>query len=101
MGDEAVFLVRDANRRVLLETSDGDEAKAWVENHFPRHHANSPGDPVAPDVVIVDPDGIQHAYVGGKWHEDTSFKSNNGRFEQDDAPRPVASKPTKATSKGA
>lgn len=97
---DTTFVAKDARNRVLMESSVIEDVKRWIENNFPHHH-NEPGSAVqgyAPDVVLVEPDGTQHAYLDHTWQEDTNFKRESGRFVPDDTPvaKPAAT-PTKST----
>jgi hypothetical protein len=66
--------VRTAQGRVVFE-GDTEAAAVFVESKFP-HIANNvsggPDDGPVGQVVMVDDDGAQHAFVGGKW-EDVNY----------------------------
>ncbi len=94
-------VAKDARGRVLFESSLLDDVKRWVENNFPHHH-NEPGSgrqEYAPDVVVYEPTGTQHAYVDHAWQEDVGYKREEGRFVPDDTPVVVKSS-TPKTAKG-
>lgn len=76
------YTVRDARRRVLFEASQEEDARKYVEDHFPRHHIELGGvnEGPAADVVLTDPDGVHHVYHGGKWVEDVEHTTEDGRF---------------------
>ena len=93
-------LVKTARGRVVFEDDNEDNARAYVEQHFPHIHVEPgsgyDGDPTA-DVVLIDNDGDHHALVGGEWL-DVDYVTNEGRFEHKQAP--PAAKPAKAATTG-
>lgn len=95
---EGTYVAKDARGRVLMESSVMDDVKRWIEAHFPHHHVE-PGSAVqgyAPDAVLHEPNGTQHAYIDHQWVEDTNYKREDGRFVPDDSPVVVKSTaPTK------
>jgi len=68
---ETQWSVRPTNsndRRVHFAGIDAD-ARAYVENNFPRVHvADASADPY-PDVALHAPDGAVHHYVNGEWRD--------------------------------
>ncbi len=101
MAADETYVAKDARGRVLMESSLMDDVRRWIENRFPHHH-NEPGSGVqgyGPDVVLVEPDGTQHAFLDHQWTEDTNFKREDGRFVPDNTPvaKPASPPPTKST----